>query len=468
MTTLSNLTRELTSLRKDVDVVSVMAMMANYFQVCAGIRKLKIQIGAFEKNAPKSSEEKMERLEAFRGELRAKAQKFLSSNKAMLAQCFTAYTKPDSVGTSEAVEKLGPALDELVTAIVQIVKNNKTTIEPIRDLRGEVDQCVLALLTEKVNGFVTNSNDIFPEAGTTMRAVFTTRFENMYAAYEEEFIPNGTRIRNLTGMKQPLEDELKQIKQNILQYFSDLRAKIIAILRDTTFTCTKAEVRAEINDVLIKWSQAMPERGLDETVIENSDDASERGLKIDAKSLGVDIENILHDVYENYNKPSNPAPAPGVSKPPADPESTAHVCNAQCLTQDGRCTRRTTKTFCYQHEGKVPAGTDLNLVGVWMLSGSQTHFEHSYWEADLTLEKSGVALWKQTKGANMWAKRTGHWNLENGTFVLRYQAPNAGLVEWTATPVTPKAREMGGEYRTPQISKHGAGYGGTWRAQKVV
>jgi hypothetical protein len=102
------------------------------------------------------------------------------------------------------------------------------------------------------------------------------------------------------------------------------------------------------------------------------------------------------------------------------------------------------------------------------MSGSQSGIEHSGWEADLTLEKSGVAKWKQTKGANTGAKRTGRWQWNRRVFTLVYRAPHTGRVEWQAQLSQASARSMGGEYRTPEVAPVGLGWGGNWSASRVV
>ena len=108
----------------------------------------------------------------------------------------------------------------------------------------------------------------------------------------------------------------------------------------------------------------------------------------------------------------------------------------------------------------------IDLSGNWRMSGRQTNVERSSWEADLVLHKNGTLNWKETKGANVGATRTGKWSYDGKLFEMSYQAPRSGLVEWRSTSVTKTT--MRGNYTTPQTGPQPVGWGGVWSAERQM
>ena len=143
----------------------------------------------------------------------------------------------------------------------------------------------------------------------------------------------------------------------------------------------------------------------------------------------------------------------------------SHLCGYLCETQDGKCKRRTSNPgYCYQHD-KVSVATINKFKGNWKMGGYQVNVPRSAWEAALILRANRTLSWKETKGANVGAKREGRWTVCDGTLLMVYQAPNVGRVEWKAPHAAKDS--MSGSYRTPEAGPQPAGWGGEWSAQKV-
>lgn len=487
MATISDLKAVLNSLRKDFDVTEIMSRLGDYFQVRLKVQRVNNAISNINFKTRPFTAEHEANLESFRAELRSTVDSFIRKNKVLFVRYLRAFyvdytgsTMGGGLDVSLAPQELSAKIDALVYAVLGIVRSYKVKIDPARDLRTVVDSVVIAQLVEFPYDFIRKElpetkgeEDTVTAGAQHLGERFMTKFEAMYENNTVLFLSFNSRINQLEEERNPFLEESATIKTEIVQSVAELVSEAIDYLRESTFTSAREKIREVIQTILIDWCAALPVKGLEGNVPEDATRYIKNGIGVDAKSLGVDIENRLREEFEKYDpqlfRPSSiPMPSSGAERPRPDADTKTHVCNALCLTQDGQCTRRTRDEFCYQHEGEVPSAEDQKLAGVWKLSGCQTHFDHSYWEADLTLQKNGIALWKQTKRANMWAKRSGRWNLKKDSFVLRYRAPKAGLVEWTALSVKPNAKQMNGEYRTPQISVHGVGWGGTWSGQKVV
>lgn len=143
----------------------------------------------------------------------------------------------------------------------------------------------------------------------------------------------------------------------------------------------------------------------------------------------------------------------------------SHVCGCPCATQSGTCTRRTSNPgYCYQHD-QVSAATIKAFKGNWKMEGFQVNVPRSAWEASLVLRADRTLSWKETKGANVGAKREGRWTVRDGVVLMVYQAPNVGRVEWKSSSAAKSS--MRGSYRTPQAGPQPTGWGGEWSACKV-
>jgi hypothetical protein len=487
MATITDLKAALNSWRKDLDVTEIMSRLADYFRVRLEVQRINSAISNITVKTRPYAATHEANLKNFRAELSQTTDTFISTNKKLFVRYLAAFyadylgsTLGGGMNVSLAPRELSAKIAALVRTVRDLVRKYKVMIDPAQDLRAEVDRFVLEKLLNfpyKLirKEFPTTKED--EDAVTAGALNLGERFTNAFnVEYEDNailFSSLDSKIKELEEERNPFLEESATIKSEIVQSVAALVSEVMDYLRDSTFKSERVKIREAIQTLLIDWCKALPVKGLEGNVPEDATRFIKNGLGVDAKSLGVDIENRLREEFEKYDpnlfRPSPlPLPSPGAGQlhPAADKKS--HVCNALCLTQDTRCTRLTTNEYCYQHEGEVPGAEDQKLAGIWKMSGSQTHVDHSYWEADLTLQKSGNALWKQTKGANMWAKRSGRWNLKNDSFVLRYRAPKTGLVEWTASHVKPDARQMTGEYRTPEISAHGVGWGGTWNGQKVI
>jgi hypothetical protein len=481
MGTIPELKAVLNSLRKDFDVTQIQSRLEDYFRVRLEVQRINNAISNINVKTRPFEAEYAANLESFRIELRNVADSFIRKNKVLFVRYLRAFyvdymgsTMGGGLDKSLAPEELSTKINALIGEVLKIVRSYKAKIDPTQDLKTEVDSNVIDKLIEFPQNFIqkelpeTKGEDDTIAAGVQhLGDMFRTRFDAMYESNTVLFLSFHSRINQLEEDRNPLLEESSTIKTEIVQSIAELVSEAIDYLKDSTFTGTREKIREAIQTILIDWCSKLPLNGLEGNVPEDASLFIKRGMGVDAKSLGVDIENRLREEFEKYD-PQLFNTLPESDRPHPKAETKTHTCNALCSTQEGRCTRRTKDEFCYQHEGEVPDKEGQKLAGIWKLSGCQTHINHSYWEAVLTLQQSGTALWKQTKGSNIWAKRTGRWNLIKGKFVLQYRAPKSGLVEWNALGIKPDAKQMGGEYRTPQISAQGVGWGGTWNGQKGV
>ena len=146
-----------------------------------------------------------------------------------------------------------------------------------------------------------------------------------------------------------------------------------------------------------------------------------------------------------------------------DNDRIAMQCSAIAVSTKKPCRHRTVEEFCYQHKHIITP--EMNkYAGKWKMFGRQLLVERSGWEADLEMLANGIIKWRQTKGANVGAKRTGCWTLKDKKIIIRYLAPNVGRVEWETTNIN--TENMYGNYRTPDVSFRDCGWGGEWNATK--
>jgi hypothetical protein len=83
------------------------------------------------------------------------------------------------------------------------------------------------------------------------------------------------------------------------------------------------------------------------------------------------------------------------------------------------------------------------LAGDWMMKGESTGVQNSDWVAVLTLKPDGTLGWRETEGATPGAIRTGTWDYDGTTIILRWAAPKGGQTAWVSTSVKGSSIEQG-------------------------
>jgi hypothetical protein len=101
-----------------------------------------------------------------------------------------------------------------------------------------------------------------------------------------------------------------------------------------------------------------------------------------------------------------------------------------------------------EYQGTPPAspsssGLGNSLVGDWIMEGRQTGVENSDWAAKLTLKSDGTLSWLETEGATPGATRTGTWDYDGTTIILKWAAPKGGQTAWVSTSVKDNSIEDG-------------------------
>jgi hypothetical protein len=75
------------------------------------------------------------------------------------------------------------------------------------------------------------------------------------------------------------------------------------------------------------------------------------------------------------------------------------------------------------------------LAGEWVMRGASTGVQNSDWVAALTLNLDGTLSWRETEGATPGAMRTGTWDYDGTTVILKWVAPKGGQTAWVSTSV---------------------------------
>jgi hypothetical protein len=75
------------------------------------------------------------------------------------------------------------------------------------------------------------------------------------------------------------------------------------------------------------------------------------------------------------------------------------------------------------------------LAGGWVMRGESTGVQNSDWVAALTLNLDGTLSWRETEGATPGAARTGTWDYDGTTVILKWVAPKGGQTAWVSTSV---------------------------------
>ncbi|MFZ1414402.1 MAG: hypothetical protein WAS73_07480 [Defluviicoccus sp.] len=260
-----------------------------------------------------------------------------------------------------------------------------------------------------------------------------------------------------------LNERIDELRESISDTIGDMK-EIIEYLSEHREELKANEIRDAVKSYLIRALRKIATTGLEEGTPEKATENTKKMLLHDANELGDVIERKVWEQLGTFDSDLRPAPMPshGSLKRPA------HVCGAKCTTQDGTCHRLTTDEYCYQHADAASKEGMRRLAGKWQMSGRQADLERSHWEAALTLEATGRCSWKETRGANVGARRSGKWTWGKDVFQMFYRAPKAGRVEWKAVNVKPTTRSMGGSYSTPQVDLKGPGWGGTWSANRAT
>lgn len=108
---------------------------------------------------------------------------------------------------------------------------------------------------------------------------------------------------------------------------------------------------------------------------------------------------------------------------------------------------------CY--EGPLNGG--VQLAGNWKMSGHQEGFND--WKGDLVLNSDNTLSWTETEGANVGATRSGTWQFDGTTLILKWRSPGGGQTTWTSRSVTEDSIDDG-MYTVENAP------GGTWSATR--
>jgi len=298
-----------------------------------------------------------------------------------------------------------------------------------------------------------------------IREIFNTYLKEFFFKYNdpigwdyfEKYVVDRIRTSHIPAIKDAIRKFVEAephyghegaVRQILFRLISDLKQEVLAILeRMIKNGDIRKENIKELRDLLGAIYQAI------------------------AQMLNMEILDILDELMQVADS----GDMPGHGEAGYDPglggfgwpstDIGSHVCGCACTTQSGTCTRRTSNPgYCYQHD-KVSAAIINKFKGNWKMGGFQVNVPRSGWEASLELRANRTLSWKETKGANVGAKREGRWTVRDGVVLMVYQAPNVGRVEWKS-PNAAKS-SMSGTYRTPEAGPQPAGWGGEWSACKV-
>ena len=365
---------------------------------------------------------------------------------------------------SNAPEQVADAI-KVYAEVLALVRRYKNRLPPNLDLWALVEETLIAVVAAYPRTLLNNDPYFKPfvEDSRALSAVegLISELQNLFRinlldADPALFESNAAIMERLNGEISDLVDQANQARGNVVQALSAI-ADVLSHVAEAADDLKPAEAREAVQKYLIVPLKAVPGAGFSDDLVPGATDNLKSILKHEGGEIGNELEKRIWEQLRETSPELFPALVA--------PES--HPCGAPCRSHDGRCGRRTSEDYCYQH-GDTPGADAQPLAGQWRMSGSQSGIEHSGWEADLSLEKSGVAKWKQTQGANTGAKRTGRWQWNRGVFTLVYRAPHTGRVEWQAQVSQASARSMGGEYRTPEVAPTGLGWGGTWSASRVA
>ncbi len=90
-----------------------------------------------------------------------------------------------------------------------------------------------------------------------------------------------------------------------------------------------------------------------------------------------------------------------------------------------------------------PSSLLQKLSGEWVMKGESSGVQNSGWMAKLTLKPDGTLSWLETEGATVGATRTGTWEYDGTTIVLKWAAPKGGQTVWVSASVKDNAIEEG-------------------------
>lgn len=348
--------------------------------------------------------------------------------------------------------------------VLSLVRRYKNRVPPETDLWALVEEALVDPVAASPAQWLANDDLFKPFQGDARAesAVQTLESElrnlfriNLLDAEPGLFERNADISVRLNGELGDLASQADEAKGRVVEALANI-ADVIARLAELRDDLKPEEIRDAVRRFLVAPLKSLPAKCYAaEDVPENLKNLRPY-VKFDAESMGGEVERrIMEQLRESM---------PDVFSASEQPSS--HPCGAPCRTQKGSCHRQTTDDYCYQH-GEAPGAEAQALAGKWHMTGSQAHVDHSGWEAELVLDKSGAARWRQTRGANAGAKRIGRWQWANGVFHLVYRAPKTGRVEWDASVSSSRATSMSGEYRTPQVTTVGLGWGGSWSASKI-
>jgi hypothetical protein len=90
-----------------------------------------------------------------------------------------------------------------------------------------------------------------------------------------------------------------------------------------------------------------------------------------------------------------------------------------------------------------PSALMQKLSGDWTMKGESPGVQNSDWAAKLTLKSDGTLSWLETEGATPGATRTGTWDYDGTTIILKWAAPKGGQTAWVSTSVKDNSIEDG-------------------------
>lgn len=370
----------------------------------------------------------------------------------------------DHTNESNSPTGIGAAIT-VYGQVLALVRRYKLGLRPETDLRGLVDEALVTPLAaypmiwlhKEFNVKVGEETDSALAAVAALSAELRALFDiNLFNADPALFESNAAIMDRLNGETGEMLDQANQARASIVEALSAI-AGVVSHAAEVADELKPEEAREAVRKYLVAPLKAIPRNGFSDDLVPDATKNIKSILKHEGEEIGDAVEKRIWEQLRQS--------APDLFPAQAEPES--HPCGAPCRSHDGRCQRRTSEDYCYQH-GDTPGPDAQPLAGKWCMSGQQSGIEHSGWEADLTLEKSGAATWHQTKGANAGAKRAGRWQWNRGVFTLVYRAPHTGRVEWQAWVTPTAASSMGGDYRTPEVAPVGTGWGGTWSASRAV
>ena len=363
---------------------------------------------------------------------------------------------------SNAPERLAKAVT-VYAEVLALVRRYKNRLPPDLDLWALVEETLIAVVAAYPSRLLNSDPQFKPfiEDARALSGVETLASElrnlfriNLLDANPALFESNAALIERLNGEIGDLQEQANEARAAVVEALSAI-ADVVARLAENADELKPEEAREAVRKYLVAPLKAIPGAGFSDDLVPDATKNIKSILKHEGSTIGDAVERRI---WEQLRE-SAPDLFPVLEQP------QSHPCGAPRRSHDGRCQRRTSDDYCYQH-GETPGADAQPLAGKWRMSGVQSGLEHSGWEAELMLEKSGAAKWKQTRGANAGAKRSGRWQWNRGVFTLVYRAPHTGRVEWEARVAQPSAGSMSGDYRTPDVSPSGTGWGGTWSAAR--